>query len=107
MARAKVEQHPATGATLVVMVGDDADNGDRHRHRANDLYAVAFLRDQRECGQGPNEGQQHFINAGEWRMAGFVPAVRHCSSVGQESGPGRERSELGVGLSPGDAKAQI
>ncbi len=84
-----------------------ADNGDRHGHGANDFYSVAFFGDQGESGQGPDKAQQHFVDAGEWGMAGFVPAMRHGSCVGHQAGPCRERSELDVRLGAGDAEAEI
>ena len=76
---------------------DHANNGDRHGDCADDFHSVVFLGDQSQRGERPYKAQQHFIHAGEWRMAGLIPAVRHRSGVGDEAGPSRERSELDVG----------
>ena len=51
--------------------------------------------------------EQHFVDAGERRMAGLVPAVRHRSRIGDEAGPGGQRRKLDVRVGSGDAEAQV
>src|SRR5690349_4316507 len=86
---------------------DDADDCDRHGYGADDSHSVAFFGDEGKGGEGPDETQQHFVEAGEWGMTGLVPAVRHGCCVSYEAGPCRYRSKFDVRLSPGDAEAEI
>src|SRR5215472_1424577 len=86
---------------------NDTDDRDRHGYGADDFHAVAFFRDEGEGGERPNEAQQHFIEAGKWRVAGLVPAVRHRSGISDEAGPRGHRRELDIGLRSSNAEAEI
>src|SRR5699024_4719995 len=55
----------------------------------------------------PDKTQQHFVEAGEWGMAGLVPAMRHRRSVSDEAGPCRYRSKLDVRLGSSNSKAKV
>jgi hypothetical protein len=84
-----------------------ADDSHWHGDRADYSHAEFFFCDQRQHGQRPYEAEQHFVDAGEGRVPGFVPAMRDGARICGQADPRRQRREFHVGLCPGDAESKI
>ena len=86
---------------------DHADNRHGHGYRADDLHAVFLFGDQSEHGERPYEHEEHFIDAGERWMPGFIPAASDRAGVGDESRPGSQGRKANVRGKAGDTEGEI
>ncbi len=86
---------------------DDADHGQRHGDAADDLDSEFLFRHQGKQGDGPDEAQQHLVDAGERRTARKIPAMRDGQRVGYKTYDGSGGCELHVACCTGDAEAHI
>ncbi len=86
---------------------NNTDDRDGHGHGANDFHLELFLGDQRQHGERPYEAEQHFVNACERRMSGFIPAMSHGTCVGDQAGPRCQGREANIGRSASDSESKI